>query len=72
MRYAEFTVPLIKAVQEQQQMIGEKDKQMDAMQKQLDKQQQELDQLKSIIKNNSPNAIPETTNTESVPSMEQW
>lgn len=40
LRYSEFVVPLVKAVQEQQQMIEE-------LKKQIEKQQKEIDALKN-------------------------
>jgi len=43
--YAEFVVPLVKAVQEQQQQAEELKKQVEAQQKQIEQQQQMIEKL---------------------------
>ncbi|SRR6266496_2419516 len=50
LRYAEFVVPLVKAVQELSKMN-------DALQKQNDEQQKEIDELKAIVLGNNQNNI---------------
>jgi hypothetical protein len=70
LRYAEFTVPLIKAVQEQQHFMEEKDKQMDKLKAQLDSQQAELDKLKTLIKNMTAATVQPNVLTEQ-PSLGQ-
>ena len=64
LRYAEFTIPLIKAVQEQQKMIEEKSKKMDEM-------QQQLDNLKNIIKNISTSSTTTSDPNTEKASLEQ-
>jgi len=51
LRYAEFVVPLVKAVQELSKMNDEKDAKINDQQKQNDVQQKEIDDLKSEIGN---------------------
>jgi ribosomal protein L9 len=46
LRYAEFVVPLVKAVQEQQQIIRAQEQQNQELQKQLQELQQQLQQIK--------------------------
>lgn len=73
LRYAEFTVPLIKAVQEQQKMIDEKDKKMDQLQQNLAKQQAELNELKTTIKKllGTTTSVDGVQNREDVALLEQ-
>ena len=45
LRYAEFVVPLVKAVQEQQKIIEDQNKKIDTQQQQIVHQQQQIDAL---------------------------
>ncbi|HYK43909.1 MAG TPA: tail fiber domain-containing protein, partial [Parafilimonas sp.] len=56
LRYAEFVVPLVKAVQELSKMNDEKDSKIHNLQNQLNDQQKQIDELKSMIVSNRPTA----------------
>ena len=47
LRYSEFVVPLVKAVQEQQQIIENQNKKIDQLQKQLETLLKDVQQLKT-------------------------
>jgi hypothetical protein len=49
LRYAEFVVPLVKAVQEQQEMIEEKDEEIEAIQEENELKNQEMAALKERL-----------------------
>ena len=49
LRYAEFVVPLVKAVQEQQKIIEDQNKKIDQQQRQINQQQQQAETQKSMI-----------------------
>lgn len=55
LRYDNFVVPLVKAVQELSQMNNDKDVKIAAFQKQMDAQQNEIDELKLMIQNLAQN-----------------
>lgn len=65
LRYAEFVVPLVKAVQEQQQMIDEKNKQFDLQQQQINRLISEVQTLKQKVNERSP--VPDSQPAETVP-----
>jgi len=51
LRYDNFVVPLVKAVQELSKTINEKDAKINTLQNQNDEEQKEIDELKSEIRN---------------------
>ena len=63
LRYAEFVVPLVKAVQEQQ-------KQIEKQQQQIDQQQQQIEELKAMV-TRLANGQSVTTTTLTYSSLEQ-
>ncbi len=50
--YAEFVVPLVKAVQEQQKIIDDKQLQLDSKQKQIDELKKRLEKIEKLLINN--------------------
>ena len=55
LRYAEFVVPLVKAVQEQQEMIEEQQKEIDKLKEQnskINELEKQIQELKDLIQNN--------------------
>src|SRR5262249_34295711 len=52
LRYADFVVPLVKAVQELSKMNDDKETKIDAQQKQIDDLQKQINDLKSILTSN--------------------
>lgn len=57
LRYANFIVPLVKAVQELSAMNEEKDAKIEALQKQFAAQQQQIDELKAGISGNAKTSL---------------
>jgi cell division protein FtsL len=51
LRYADFVVPLVKAVQEQQEMIEKQQEIAEKQQEMIDNQQQKIEELEKAIKN---------------------
>ncbi len=51
LRYDNFVVPLVKAVQELSKMNDDKDAKLTSLQSQVDSQQKQIDQLKSMLQN---------------------
>ena len=52
LRYVDFIMPMVKGMQEQQQMIDDLKKQNSEMQKQNADMQKQIDELKSLVKKN--------------------
>jgi len=50
LRYAEFVVPLVKAMQEQQTQIERQETRIKRQEKIIEKQQKEIDELKTLVK----------------------
>jgi len=49
LRYAEFVVPLVKATQEQQQIIETQTEKLEELQQQIEAQRDEIEKLKSLV-----------------------
>ncbi|MBC8173190.1 MAG: tail fiber domain-containing protein [Chitinophagales bacterium] len=62
LRYAEFVVPIVKAIQEQQIVIENKDEQMKDLQLQINTQQKQIDELYTLL--NAQNPAVEKTSDE--------
>jgi predicted RNase H-like nuclease (RuvC/YqgF family) len=55
LRYAEFVVPLVKAVQEQQQIIETQTKKIENQQNDIDSLKQQMAELLQLVKIQYPN-----------------
>ncbi|QEC69638.1 hypothetical protein FRZ67_20890 [Panacibacter ginsenosidivorans] len=71
LRYAEFVVPLVKAVQELSKMNDDKDKKINEQDEKINDLQKQIDELKALITSSQPQTIKQQSAVISNASLEQ-